>query len=135
MGDSTADREPRWYALVAIFVVISLYYALPPGLTVGPRWVFPAALGVLLVPTVAFHRSGNHRLDRLFGLVTNAVMTAELVISLVRLLSALPSRSESPNALLVSAGTLWSANVLMMLQSMVSLTVLAFLAARAVNIL
>src|SRR5581483_8206452 len=112
MGDSTADREPRWYALVAIFVVISLYYALPPGLTVGPRWVFPAALGVLLVPTVAFHRSGNHRLDRLFGLVTNAVMTAQLVISLVRLLSALPSRRESPNALLVSAGTLWSANVL-----------------------
>jgi hypothetical protein len=107
-----SEPEPRWHALVAVVVATSLYYALPPGLTIGPPWIFPTLLGALLVPTVAFHRTGNHRLDRLFGFLVNAVMTVQLTISVIRLLSALPSGRESPNALLVSAGTLWTANVL-----------------------
>ena len=104
--------EPRWHALIAVLAVGGLTLALPAGLTLGPRWLFPAAIGVLLVPTVALHRSGRHRWERWFGFAVSSVMTVELVASVVRLVTALPSRQEGPTALLVSAASIWTANVL-----------------------
>src|SRR5713226_2729233 len=43
------NPEPRWPALIAVVAVGGLYWALPAGLTIGPRWLFPAIIGVLLV--------------------------------------------------------------------------------------
>jgi uncharacterized membrane protein len=81
-------------------------------LSIGPWWLFPAIVGPLLTPTVILHRAGYHTMDRWFGLATTAVVTFELVAALVRLVTALPSGRESPKALLLSAASIWLANLL-----------------------
>jgi hypothetical protein len=106
------DPEPRWLALVAVLVTGGLYLALPSGLTVGPRWAFPAVVATMLVATAATHRVGHHRLDRTLGLTLTALVTGQMVWSLVLLIVALPAHRESPNALLVSAASLWTTNIL-----------------------
>lgn len=104
--------EPRWPALIAVIAAGGLSVALAPGLTIGPLWLFPAIIGVLLVPTVISHRAGRHETDRVLGYMVTAVVTIELIISVIRLVSALPSRRESPTALLFSATSVWTSNVL-----------------------
>ncbi len=115
MLNKAADRgvgEPRWPALIAVAAAVGSYAALAPGLTIGPLWLFPAIIVVLLVPTIIYHRTGRHRADRAVGFVVTSVVTIELVVSVVRLVSALPSRRESPSALLLSAAAVWISNVL-----------------------
>jgi len=92
--------------------VAGLSLALPSGLTIGPRWLFPTIIGVLLVPTVVSHRTGRHHLDRMLGFTVTTVVTIELVASVLLLVSALPSRRESPTALLLSATAIWTSNIL-----------------------
>jgi hypothetical protein len=107
-----ASREPRWPALIAVMAVGSLSVALGPGLSIGPPWFFPATIGLLLVPTVISHRAGKHQVDRFLGFTVTSVVTIELIASVIRLVSALPSRRESPTALLLSAASIWTANIL-----------------------
>jgi uncharacterized membrane protein len=104
--------EPRWPALIAVAAVGGLYLALPSGLTIGPRWLLPAIIGVLLVPTVLSHRAGHHHLDRIFGFAVTSVVTIEMIVSVALLITALPSHRESPTALLLSATCVWTSNVL-----------------------
>ena len=48
-GESDRERrEPRWQALIAIVAAGGLSVALAPGLSIGPPWLFPAIIGVLL---------------------------------------------------------------------------------------
>jgi uncharacterized membrane protein len=104
--------EPRWPALIAVIAAGGLSVALAPGLTIGPLWLFPAILGVFLVPTVLFHRAGRHRADRVLGFIVTSVVTIELIVSVIRLVSALPSGRESPKELLLSATSIWTSNIL-----------------------
>jgi hypothetical protein len=104
--------EPRWPAVIAAAAAGGLSIALAPGLSIGPPWVFPTIVGLLLVPSVMSHRIGRHQLDRFLGFAVTTVVTIELVMSVVRLVSALPSHRESPTALLLSAGSIWIANLL-----------------------
>jgi uncharacterized membrane protein len=106
------NPEPRWPALIAMLAVGGLYTALPDTLTVGPPWLFPSLVLVLLVPTVLTHRTGQHRLNAILGLVVTGVLTAGLVVSLMLLIAALPAHKETPTALLVSAAALWATNIL-----------------------
>jgi hypothetical protein len=105
-------REPRWPAAVALAAVACLSIALAPGLNIGPPWLFPAIVALLLAPTVLLHRAGHHMMDRWFGLATTAVVTLELIAGLIRLVTALPSGRESAKALLLSAASIWLANLL-----------------------
>ena len=112
-GESDRERrEPRWQALIALVAAGGLSVALAPGLSIGPPWLFPAIIGVLLVPTIVFHRAGRHQVDRVLGFIVTSVVTIELVASVIRLVSALPSRRESPTALLISATSIWMTNIL-----------------------
>jgi len=104
--------EPRWPALIAAVAAGGLSLAVPRNLTIGPPWFFPVLTAVLLVPTVVSHRAGRHELDRFFGFLLTSVVTIELVASVVRLVTALPSRRETPTWLLVSAASIWTSNVL-----------------------
>jgi len=106
------DPEPRWPALVAVTAVGGLYLALPSYLTLGPRWVFPAVVIALLVPTVITHRAGKHHVDRILGFTVTALVTIAMIVSVVLLIAALPSHRESPTELLISAAALWTTNVL-----------------------
>ena len=184
------DPEPRWPALIAIITVAGIYMALPAQLTIGPRWLFPGTIGVLLIVTIVSHIGKRHLLNRTFGFIVSGVVTAGMIGSIALLIGALPAHREPPAELLLSAAFLWFTNilaflfpqmtmppiakkmaglhgwspnfvdylflafntstafsptdvpvlerwakVLMMLQSLISLTVIALLAARAVNIL
>src|SRR5258707_2808852 len=105
-------HEPHLPAIVALLAVGGIYPALPPFLTLGPRWLLLAVVGVLLMPTVVALRTGHYQLNRVLGYVVSAVITLALVASLVLLIKALPTRAEAGPELLRSAGALWLANIL-----------------------
>ena len=104
--------EPRLPAIIALLAVGGIYTALPPFLTLGPRWLLLAVVSVLLIPTVVSLRTGHYQLNRVLGYVVSAVITLALVVSLVLLIKALPTRAEAAPELLRSAAALWLANIL-----------------------
>ena len=106
------DPEPRWHALIAVVAVGGLYMALPPSLTIGPRWLFPAIVLSLLVPTVVSHRQNYHKINRFFGFATTIAVTVGMIGSVILLIVALPEHRETPTELLLSAASLWITNIL-----------------------
>ena len=78
---SVFDPEPRWQPIIAILATGGLYLALPQGLTVGPRWVFPAVIAALLTATVASHLRRQHQLDRVLGVTVTVLITAQVIVS------------------------------------------------------
>lgn len=110
--DDRWDPEPRWPAAIAVMAVTGLYLALPPYMVIGPRWLFPALVIVLLVPTVITHRAGKHNLNRILGFTVTGLVTMGMIVSVALLIAALPSHKESPVQLLISAAALWITNVL-----------------------
>jgi hypothetical protein len=97
---------------VAILAVGGLYTALPPALTLGPRWLFPGVVLALLIPTVVSHHTGRHQLNAICGFAVLGVLTLELSISVLLLINDLPAHQESAEALLRSAASLWPTNIL-----------------------
>jgi len=106
------DPEPRWPAVIAVLAVGGLYLALPTDLIFGPSWLFPAVIGVLIVPTVVSHRTGRHHIDRILGFIITSLVTIAMVVSVFLLIRALPLHRQSPPALLRSAALLWLTNIL-----------------------
>src|SRR5712691_8862362 len=104
--------EPRLPAVIALLAVGGIYTALPPFLTLGPRWLLLAVVGILLIPTLISHRTGHHELNRVLGYVISAAITLALVLSLILLIRALPTQAEAAPELLRSAGALWLTNIL-----------------------
>jgi hypothetical protein len=104
--------EPRWQAVIALLAVSGIYMALPREWVVGPTWLLPILVVVLLVPTVFAHRLGHHSLNHVLGIVIGAIITFGLVASVVLLVTTLPGKKEPPLVLLRSGGALWLANVL-----------------------
>jgi len=106
------EAEPRWPAFIAILAVGGLYTALPDALTLGPRWLFPGLVLTLLLPTIISHHAGRHQLSITFGWLVDALLTVGLVTSVTLLIGTLPARTETPEALLLSAASLWITNIL-----------------------
>jgi hypothetical protein len=113
MTMSQIDRpEPRWQVLLALLAVAGIYMALPQELIVGPTWLLPVLVVVLLVPTVFAHRTGRHSLNHVLGIVIGAIITFGLIASVVLLVTTIPGGKDSALALLRSGGALWLTNVL-----------------------
>jgi hypothetical protein len=110
--DRVNKPEPRWQAILAFIAVGGIYLALPRSLVIGPVWLLPTLIVVLLVPTVVSHRAGRYPLNRTLGLLINAITTIALIGSVVLLITALPSHKEHPLQLLRSGAALWMTNVL-----------------------
>ena len=104
--------EPRWQALLAFVAVAAIYLALPRSLIIGPTWLLPTLIGVLLVPTVVSHRLGKLKLNRILGFAISSLITVALIASVVLLVHSLPSHREPPLQLLFSAALLWLTNVI-----------------------
>ena len=104
--------EPRWQALAAFLAVGGIYLALPRSLIVGPIWLLPTLIVVLLVPTVVTHRTGRRSLNRVLGILISAITTVALIGSVILLVRLLPSHKEDPIRLLLSGAELWLTNVL-----------------------
>jgi hypothetical protein len=113
MAPNKIDRpEPRWQVLLALLAVAGIYLALPKELIVGPTWLLPVLVVMLLVPTVFAHRTGRHSLNHVLGIVIGAIITLGLIGSVVLLVLTLPGKKEPAPALLCSGGALWITNVL-----------------------
>src|SRR6266550_3858716 len=104
--------EPRGQALLAFLAICAIYLALPRNLVLGPIWLLPTLIVVLLVPTVVSHRVGRHSLNRTLGFVINGLTTLALIGSVILLVRALPAHREPPLQLLRSGGLLWLTNVI-----------------------
>src|SRR6476469_874213 len=104
--------EPRGQTIAAVLAVGAIYLALPRNVVVGPIWLLPTVIVVLLVPTVVSHRVGKQSLNRLLGFVINGITTFALIASVILLVRLLPSHRESPLQLLRSGGLLWLTNVI-----------------------
>jgi hypothetical protein len=104
--------EPRWQALLAFLAVAGIYLALPAELIVGPPWLLPSLIALLLVPTVVSHRTGKRSLNRALGITISGLITIALIGSVILLVRALPSHKEAPLQLLLSGAELWLTNVL-----------------------
>jgi hypothetical protein len=112
-ADNKIDTpEPRWQALLAFLAIGGIYLALPHSLVVGPTWLLPAVIVVLVTPTIVAHRMGRYSLNRALGLVTSSVITLALIASVVLLVLGVPAHKEAPLALLYSGAELWLTNVL-----------------------
>ena len=115
MSDSTEhvdQPEPRWQVILAVVAIGGIYLALPPWFTVGPTWLLPALIVVLLIPTVVTHRMGRHSLNHALGIVINAIITLALIGSVILLVGAIPVHKQAPLSLLLSGAELWLTNVL-----------------------
>jgi hypothetical protein len=104
--------EPRGQAVLAFLAICAIYLALPRDLVVGPTWLLPTMIVVLLVPTVVSHRVGRHSLNRTLGFIINGITTLALIGSVILLVRALPTHRELSLQLLRSGGLLWLTNVI-----------------------
>lgn len=104
--------EPRGQALLAFLAICAIYLALPRSLIVGPIWLLPTLIVILLVPTVVSHRVGKHSVNRALGIIINGITTLALIGSVILLVRALLTHRESPLHLLRSGGLLWLTNVI-----------------------
>ena len=112
-ADNKIDKpEPRWQALLALLAVGGIYLALPHSLVVGPTWLLPVVIIVLVTPSIVAHRMGRYSLNRALGLVTSSVITLALIASVVLLVLGVPAHKEAPLSLLYSGAELWLTNVL-----------------------
>ena len=98
--------------MLAFLAICAIYVALPRKLVVGPIWLLPTLIVVLLVPTVVSHRVGRHSLNRTLGFVINGITTVALIGSVYLLVRGLPTHREPPLQLLRSGGLLWLTNVI-----------------------
>ncbi len=96
-------HEPRWPALVAIFSVGVLFWAMPESLTVGPAWLMIAVVAVLMIPTAIFHRLCRNELNEIFAYSALSVITVGMISSLVLLIMRLPAHKDPPVELLRAA--------------------------------
>jgi hypothetical protein len=104
--------EPRWQAILAFLAVAAIYLALPRSLIIGPIWLLPTLIAVLLIPTVVSHRTGKRSLNRALGILISSITTIALIASVILLVRTLPSHKEDPIRLLISGAELWFTNVL-----------------------
>ena len=111
-SDHIDKPEPRWQAILALLAIGGIYLALPRDLVIGPIWLVPAIIVVLLVPTVVSHRVGGQSVNRTLGIVISGITTLALIGSVILLVRTLPTQRESPLQLLRSGGLLWLTNVI-----------------------
>jgi hypothetical protein len=106
------DPEPRWPAVVALLAIGGMHLALPESMTYGPDWLLLVVVAVMLIPVILARRYGRHSVNQWLGYGAVGLVTLDMAWSVFRLISALPSHTESPVQLLRSAVILWVSNIL-----------------------
>ena len=104
--------EPRGQAVLAVLAIGAIYLALPRNLVLGPIWLLPTLIVILLAPTVLSHRLGRYSLNRTLGMIINGITTLALIGSVILLVRTLPTHRSSPLQLLRAGGLLWLTNVI-----------------------
>jgi hypothetical protein len=105
--------EPRWPGWIAILGIGGLLYALPPALSLGPRWLALALMASLQAIGIGLHYRGMRRSGQILAYCALGVGTVSLLAALAFLVRGLPERRESPRDLFIAASALWGANILL----------------------
>ena len=116
--EKVGKEEPRWHAGLAVIAALALYVTLPPRLIVGPVWVLPLVLLVILVPLMIIspHRHQEAAWQRWLSIAHIAVLNAFNVMTIVLLffwqLSAHHGKRFTGEDLLLAAVEIWLTNVI-----------------------
>ncbi|MBC8135588.1 MAG: hypothetical protein H8F28_06870 [Fibrella sp.] len=103
--------ESRLPVIIIVLCVAALTFALPHSLAPYPKWIPLTVLIVLMALAKLAHHQGHTLWNTILGSLANAVTTLFLLWSVALLVITLPTRKESPADLLLSAGILWTTNV------------------------
>lgn len=89
-----------------------VYLALPEPLSLGPGWLLPVIVGLLMIPILVSDRYGHYHITRVLAFIANGAITIAMIASLVFLVRGIPQHLETPKELLRSAIALWITNIL-----------------------
>jgi hypothetical protein len=115
---SPVRHEPRWHASLAVLAAMLLYITLPPKLTIGPGWVAPMLVLVLLVPLsiLAPRRHRETRRTRIWSITLIAIVNFFNIVSVLLLVAAFfrPEKAalHQPGLLLRIGAQIWFTNIL-----------------------
>jgi uncharacterized membrane protein len=109
----------RFQARIGVFIAVALYIVLPARLTIGPVWVVPALVAIILIPLVALAptKLSQGRLMRALSILLIAVLNFFNVVSVVLLIDDLVNAHArghglSAQELLEYGGAIWITNVI-----------------------
>ena len=111
-------HEPRWHASLAVLGAILLYVTLPPRLTIGPVWVAPTLVLLVLVPLsiLAPRRHRETRRTRFWSILLIAIVNFFNLASVLLLVGGLfrPEKAALHSAamLLRTGAQIWATNIL-----------------------
>jgi hypothetical protein len=120
MRDQAAlpQSEPRWHASLAVLAATVLYITLPPRLTIGPTWIAPALVLVVLIPLsiVAPRRHIETLRTRIASIVLIAIVNFFNLASVLLLVASFfrPEKAalHQPGFLLHIGAQVWFTNIL-----------------------
>lgn len=110
-------HEPRWHASLAVLAAVLLYITLPPRLTIGPTWIAPVLVLVVLIPLSIFapHRHIETRRTRFASIVLIAIVNFFNLASVLLLIASFfrpEHRALQPGFLLRIGAQIWFTNIL-----------------------
>jgi len=74
-AETALTREPRWPAVLISFAIAAIHFTLPEHLTLGPGWLVPSLILLLLIPAIVSNRAGKFNLNATFGIAMLSVIT------------------------------------------------------------
>jgi len=106
------NPEARWPAVLALFAIVGLRFAMPRSLSAGPAWLPLVLVTLLVIPTELAHRMERRHLNRWLGFVITGIVTIDMIWSLGLLVAAIIAHKLQPAQLLLSTVILWASNIL-----------------------
>lgn len=110
-------HEPRWHASLAVLAAVALYSTLPPRLTIGPIWIAPLLILLVLAPLSILvpHRHKETRRTRFWSILLIAIVNFFNLASVLLLVVDLFHPTKGPHApgiLLRIGSQIWATNIL-----------------------
>ena len=115
---AVTKEEPRWHAAIAVLVALALYVTLPPRIIVGPLWLAPLLVLLIMVPlnVISPQRHQEAPWQRLLSVATIAILNAFNVGTIFTLFADLLGRRPhvqiTGELLLLAAVEIWLTNVI-----------------------
>lgn len=114
----SSRHEPRWPAALAVILATALELTLPPRLSLGPAWVLPALVLILLVPLLIFfpNRQEETPLRRAWSItliaIVNAFNFASVVLLIFHIIHPILPKPLTGTQLLIAGAQIWLTNVI-----------------------
>jgi len=114
--ESELERDdPLWPGQVAILASLALYLILPPRLSIGPRWLVPAAelaLVVALIVATPSGRSAARRRRFVIAVVLSATLANLVAVALLTHFLIVGGHARGAD-LIDGGAVIWSTNLLL----------------------